>query len=206
MYTLIFFSLAGLLSGFAFGGFFHPHAGGQNGNLGAATTSTPLTVVSSTATPTATPEVILPLNIPKFQPYPSTSESLSATTSYTVGIQVVNKQDQAVSANDITCKVWLVQQIPANQILSIPDSTLKTVSDLASPITGTINNQPVQEVAGLNFDPTTPQTALCNANGTMTWKYTLQPTLAAGTYDMVILADWKGVHYNWSWVNITVGP
>jgi hypothetical protein len=202
-YILLFFSLAGLIAGFAFGGFFHPGSNTIANNIGPTTAQTP-TQTPSDVTPTPTVQPVVPLGLPQFKPFPTTNESATNSAPYTVGTQVVDKQDQPVHASDITCKVWLVQQIPDKQALSIDTNILKAVSNLSSPISGTVNNQPAPEVIGLTFDPGTPQTGFCNPNGQMTWKYTIAPSLQPGTYDIVILTDWKGTHWNWSWVNIMV--
>lgn len=204
-YTLLFFSLAGLIAGFAFGGFLRSNSPTTAGNTGPATKNTPIARATSHITPTPTPEIIVRLGFPQFIPYPTTIEKTTSSTGYSIGMQVIDQEKKPISASDITCKIWLVQQIQTNQILNIDTNTLKNVSGLSSPITGTVNNQPYPEITGgLNLDPATPQLGFCNASGQMNWKYTLSPTLAPGTYDVVILADWKGVHWNWSWVDIEV--
>lgn len=202
-YTLLFFSLAGLLAGFAFGGFLHS-GGRTTNNTGPLTTITPSTQVTPKITPTPTTQPVVPLGIPQFKPFPSATENADSTTIYTFGMQVVDKQKQAVHASDISCKTWLVQQIPTGQTLNIDQKTLKAVANLGNSITGTINNQPAPEAGGLTFDSTTPQEGLCNPDGQMTWKYTIASTVTPGNYDIVILADWEGIHWNWSWVNITI--
>ncbi len=203
LYTLLGFSLAGLIAGFVFGGFVHSTPTQVN-TPGPIAKTTPTAPITSHIVLTPTPEVILPLGLPLFQTYPKSTESLADRATYSVGIQVINHNQQPVHASDITCKAWLVQQIPQDKSLHIDPNTLKDVNNLTNPIAGTIDNTPAPEVGGLVFDPTTPQTGLCDANGQMTWKYTLAPTLAPATYDLVVLTDWKGKHYNWSWVNIKI--
>lgn len=204
--VLLLFSLAGLIAGFAFGGL--------NGSKSPSTTTAvnpikkPTAVVhnTATATPTPTPPPDIVLGFPQFDPAPISPESAASGTTYTVGMQAVDKQKKVVHSSDVTCKIWLVQQIPAGKILSIDKNTLKAVSNLTMPIQGTVNGQPAPEVQNaLVFDSTTPsQTTHCDANGQMTWKYQISPTTPPGKYDLVILADWKGIHYNWYWVDITI--
>lgn len=203
-YTLLLFAVAGLIAGFAFGGFTHLGASNtpNNSNTVIKNTPTPQTATAVTATPTTQP--VVPLGIPKFEPFPDTIENVANSPVYSMGIQVVDKRNKALHGSNITCKAWLVQQIPDKQKLSIDAKALKSVTNLSQPITGTVNNQPFTEVGGLVFDTTTPQTDTCNDDGHKTWKYTLAPTLTPGSYDIVILADWKGIHWNWSWVHITV--
>lgn len=203
---LLVFSLAGLVAGFAFGGFTGHKAPPTTSNIGPKKTPTTIVRSTVTVTPDPTPENITP-GYPQFSPFPAPTESATSGTEYTVGMQVFDKQatPQPIHSPDVTCRVWLVKQIPSGQKLSIDDKTLATVSNLTAPIQGTINGQPDPEIAGgLVFDSTTPQTALCNASGQMTWKYKIAPTVTAGTYDMVLLADWEGKHYNWYWTEITI--
>ena len=201
LYALLFFSLAGLISGFAFGGFLFPGGNNTGNNTGPIVKSAQPSPTSAAATPTT--EAIVQLGIPTFITYPKNPESAAGATVYSVGIQVVDRDNKPVHASDITCKAWLVQQIPDDQKLSLDTNTLKAVNAISNPITGTVNNMPAPEVVGaLTF--TTPQTGFCQSNGQMTWKYTIAPNTAPGAYDIVTLADWKGVRFNWSWVNITI--
>lgn len=200
--TLSAFSLAGLIIGFAVGGLAHPKAASTNTT---GSVKQPTVIVHATATPppTATTAPVVVLGFPQFNPFPTSPESAAGGTQYTVSMQAVDKQNKpVVHASDITCKLWLVQQIPAKQILNIDKNTLKAVNNLDQPIQGSINNQPAPELPYLVFDANTKQTTQCNANGQATWKYTISPTAPPGNYELVILADWKGVHYNWYWVDI----
>jgi hypothetical protein len=144
------------------------------------------------------------LGLPQFVQYPTASESITGGSSYTVNMQAVDKQKKAIHSTDVVCKVWLVHQIPDKQNLDIDKAALK-IDNLGNPIQGTVNKLPVPEMAGyLSFDPTTPQLTHCDENGKASWKYQISPTAQQGNYSLVILADWKGVHYNWSWANITI--
>ncbi len=90
-------------------------------------------------------------------------------------------------------------------MFDISTQVLKDVSNLQNPIVGTVKNQPYVEVPGLTFtDANSPQTHLCTSKGRGTWTYQVTPSVPAGVYDLVVLNDWSGVHYNWSWVQISI--
>jgi len=200
---LVGFSLAGLIIGFAIGGLTVNRS---------PSTSDPgptkkLTVVAQntvTATPTATPAPNIILGLPQFDPYPTSPESATGGTQYTVTMQAVDKQGNPVHSGDVMCKLWLVQQIPQNQKMAIDAKTLKNVDGLSAAIPGTLNGQPVPELPYLTFVTTTPQTTKCDSKGQATWKYTIAATAVPGAYELVILTDWKGIHYNWYWTNIVI--
>ena len=203
------FSLVGLIAGFAIGGLTVP----KSPTTAAITpVAKPTTVVQPTATPTPspTPAPDIVLGLPEFTAQPASPESATGATTYTVTMQALDKQGKPVHSTDVISKLWLVQQIPAHHLLKIDTKTLKNTNNIDNPITGTIDghdNQSVPEVAGAlsMVDPTaTPQTTHCDANGQATWKYTIAATVPPGKYDLVILADWKGVHFNWRWVDITI--
>jgi hypothetical protein len=198
------FSLAGLISGFAFGGLIRSKPNTTNSGL--PPKSTPVAQNTNTITPTATTQPIVALNPPATVNLSAATQVADGATTYSITIQAVDKQNKAVHATNITCKLWVVKQIPANQILNLDSKTLKSVNTLQGPITGTVHNQPAPDLSvnNLTFDPTTPQLGFCKANGQMTWKYKIASTMPAGNYDLVILTDWNGVHFNWSWDNITI--
>lgn len=195
--AVILFALSGLISGFAVGGFLHSRSG-QSGTSGAGTTSEGQTTKPS-STHTSHP---IPLGFPQINV--SNADEKANGTTYILTTQAIDKQNQPVHASDITCKLWLVQRIPDHKILDIPVSTLKDANAIQNPITGFVNGRTFEEVNGLNFDSSTPQTHLCNANGQFTWKYQVSSSVEAGDYDLVVLTDWNGVHYDWSWININI--
>lgn len=205
--VLIVFSLAGLVIGFTVGGLTHPKTT-TTGSVNPITKPTVAVQVTATATATPTQPPNIVLGPPTFNPAPTSPESAASGTTYTVGLQAVDKQNKPIHSSDITCKLWLIQQIPGNQKLIISADALKNVDNLTNPIPATLSTskQPVTEVMGaLTLDATTPhQTMNCTADGQATWKYTIAPTVPPGTYDLVILTDWKGVHYNWRWFDIKI--
>ena len=126
-------------------------------------------------------------------------------TTYTLTTQAIYKKDgKPAQAPDITCKLWLVKRIPAYRILDIPISILKNVNAIPNPIPGTVNDRSFNEVIGLNFDSSTPQTHFCNANGQFIWKYQISSSVDPGNYNLVVLTDWNGAYYNWAWINIVI--
>lgn len=204
LYVILGFALTGLISGFAFGGLTHSSSNSTASNSDPTKKHTPVAQITNTVTPTPTVQPVVALDPPAIN-LSAAIEKADGTTTYSISIQAKDKQHhQAVQAPDITCKAWLVQKIPDNQILNIDTKTLKAVNTLNNTITGTVNGQPVPEVNGLGFDQTTPSMHLCDANGQMVWKYTITPGTPPGDYDIVVLTDWRGVHWNWSWDNITI--
>jgi flagellar basal body-associated protein FliL len=207
--VIVAFSLAGLIAGFAIGGLTGSKptttTAGTPGPRPKQTVAVQNTV---TVTPKPTVQPIVKLDPPKTLNISATAQKADGTTSYTLTIQVIDKQNkQPVHAPGITCKAWLVQRIPAGQKMDIDTNTLKAVTSLTTtPIQGTLNpgGQPVTEISGLTFVSPTTQTAPSNADGQVTWKYTIAPTVAPGDYDLVILTDWQGVRFNWSWDDITI--
>ena len=201
------FAMAGLISGFAVGAFVRPGQT-QTGNK-PPPGKTPIVAVQ-TQTPTPTPQQQHPINlgIPQIE-HVSYTEVADGTTTYTLSAQVVAKGSgqpgSPVHASNITCKLWLVQHIPNGKMFNISTNDLKNVNNLQNPITGTVDNQPYAEIPGLTFfDTNSPQTHLCTSKGKGTWTYQVAPSVAPGVYDLVVLTDWSGIHYNWSWVQITV--
>jgi len=202
---LLFFSLAGLIAGFAFGGLNGSKAHPTTGNTGPVKKPSPVVQTTVTVTPTVQP--IVKLNPPDTLNLSTATQKADGSTNYSITIQTIDTNKNAIHAANITCKLWLVQQIPDGKILNIDSTLLKSVNNLISPIPGTVvgTNQPVSEIpSSLNFTTATPQTALCNANGQMTWNYTIAATVPPGKYDLVYLTDWQGVHFNWSWDSITI--
>jgi hypothetical protein len=114
--------------------------------------------------------------------------------------------DKPLHVPGITCKLWLVQRIPEGQVLEFPKgrAQLSHVELLSSPLTGTIQHTDVPEIQGLHFDSATPQTQLCNDQGQAKWNYTVSPSVAPGSYDLVVLTDWQGKSAIWSWFHITI--
>src|SRR4051812_2719027 len=91
-YTILLFSLAGLIVGFAFGGFTQLGATNKPGNTNAVIKNTVVVQATVNAPPTPTVQPIVPLGFPKFDPFPAPTETVADGTTYTIGIQVIDKQ------------------------------------------------------------------------------------------------------------------
>jgi len=198
--AMLLFAFAGLISGFAVGAFIHPGSHLQTTNLNAGSTP-PITSRNMTPTPTAHSERPIPLGFPKMD---ITSYTMAAddTHTYTVAVQVTDQSNgktavgNPVHASGVTCKIWLTKDEHVSK--NMPISRLKEADTLSAPL-------PNEEPGSLDFfDATTPQTQMCNAKGRATWNYKLATSLDSGTYFLVALTDWNGIHYGWSWMQINV--
>lgn len=201
LYSLLCFSLAGLVAGFAFGGLLGNHPGKSTSTPGSFTVNTPpIAAHSPTRTVTQGPENV-ELGEPVIGGRDYTSpEKADGTTSYTLSVQVVNKTNNTpITATDVTCRLWLTDD---------PNATAAALSANGYAIPRSIQSfsQPFpHEVAGaLNFAPPNQQTQSCAGNGKTTWTYTVSPTVQHRTYYLAVLADWQGKHYNWYMVAIKV--
>ena len=198
--AVLLFALAGLMTGFAVGGFIHSKSG-QSSNTGTAGTGSNGQSTQSSSSPTSHPKF---LGLPQ-DDLSSTNERADGTI-YTLTTQAIYKSDnKPAHASDITCKVWLVHRIPpGNGQYNIPDSILSNINAIQNPLTGSVHGQSFEEVSGLVFNSSTPQTHLCDANGRYMWKYQISSSVVPGDYDLVVLTDWRGVHYNYDWINIEI--
>lgn len=194
--AILLFGLSGLISGFAVGAFIHPKAATTTGTTGPGGVSSP----ASQTTKTSNSPKVNPIEIgfPVFSQYAAT-ETANGSTSYVLASYVVDTSKDAGHGNPlhaagITCKLW-IQHIPGDQTVHLPLDKLKSM-DVQNPLTA-------EEISGgLNF--TTPQIQQTNAHGQVTWKYSVSTNVQSGDYYLVVLMDWQGKHYNWSWVDITI--
>lgn len=197
-FALFFFAVSGLISGFAVGAFVHPK-GGSTSNSGPNTgTGKPVTQVTSTPTSRPKSHPVM-LGYPVISPY-TDHEKVDGSTIYIVSAQAVDQSKGSghgspVDAPDITCKLWLTKDGNVNE--DIPHGRLLSVSTLDAPF-------PQEVEGGLNFVGTASQTQRSNANGQGNWQYSISPAIAPGVYYLVVLMDWDGIYYNWSWVQITI--
>ena len=191
--ALILFAVAGLLSGFAVGAFIRPAQQQLANNQNSALTP-PTQGQAHSGTPNTHPQRPLPMNGPTIEQFQHT-EIANGNTSYTVIAQAIDKKNQAIHKQGITCKLWLTRD--ANINANMPTSRLTAIDTLAQPFP--------KEVQGvLNFDTATPQTQSCNSNGQGKWNYTVSTSADHGTYYLIVLADWSGTHFAWSWETITI--
>ena len=207
LFAISLFALAGLISGFSVGAFVRPHLSLPALNANSSTTSS-ITSEPQKATPTPHAQHFAKLGWPVISQY-STFEVADNQTTYTFSAYAVDQSIDAAHGNPvhssgITFKLWLVQSIPTGTTFMLSIKDLKNVGTIQNPLTGTVQNQPYAEIPGLNFDAATQQTHASNAKGRAAWKYQLSSSVAPGDYDLVVLTDWDGKYYNWSWVNIQI--
>jgi|SRR5215467_14085240 len=187
--AILLFAFSGLISGFAVGAFVHP-----NFALPVHDTGTHPAVQTNPTPVKATIENPVPLAPPSINAVDKV-EIADGTTAYTLSSQTVDKSGKLVQTSGITCRLWLIPTSAGAP--TIPLDRLKSPDTLqSSPLPG--------EVQGLIFDPTTTQTQPCSANGQGIWKYSLDPSVSPGSYFLVVLTDWQGAHFNWSWVIVTI--
>jgi hypothetical protein len=191
--SIILFAIAGLLSGFAVSAFTRPVQQQLANNTG--TTLTP-PQQKPAHTPTATSQTQLPfaMNPPAIQ-QAQYIEIANESTTYNVTAQAVDKKSQSLYSQGITCKLWLTEDSNVNA--NMPASRLRAIDTLAQPF-------PKEVQGGLTFAETTLQTQPCNNNGQGQWSYTVSPSIKHGIYYLVVLMDWSGIRYNWSWVAINI--
>jgi hypothetical protein len=194
------FALAGLLLGFTFGALNRPsHTATQ------PPPQKPKPIVSNQPSPTQTQTVEqkVQLGCPSLDGPWSGVPDLPAdgTTSYTITAQAMDKsidnttacgKGKPVQKPGITCRLWL------SKTSTFPNSILGNVNALAQ------QTIPGEVQAGLAYDPTTPETQMCNANGQATWKFTISPSVDHGKYFIMVLTDWGGGYANWSWYIVRI--
>ncbi len=195
--TILLFALSGLISGFAVGFFVHlKPATGTTHNTGSGTV--PVVQITKTPATPATPENVN-LAEPKinFGDFNFT-QTADGSTTYTFSALIIEKNQKPIQASDVTCKLWVTKvATDVNSILGANNYAIPRTID-------NIQQLFPNEVNALNFMPQVSQTQSCTPNGNTTWKYTISPTVDPGTYHLVVLADWQGKHYNWSWVDIVI--
>jgi hypothetical protein len=190
------FAFSGLISGFAVGAFIHPKAP-STGNSGSST-KPPL--AQKTQAPVSTTTVQ-----PTKLGYPVIDradyfEKVDGSTPYTFSAYAVDQakdlgHGNPVHAPGITCRLWLTKDGNVNS--NMPPDRLRSIGSLQEPF-------PKEIPGALVFASDTSQVQSSNTNGRATWKYTLSSSLDSGTYYLVTLMDWNGIHYNWSWITITI--
>ena len=143
-----------------------------------------------------------PLGAPKIEQV-SYIEVPDDNNTYTFSVQANDQSNgKTVAGNPIhepgiTCKLWLTKS-STDVSANISQDQLKAVDNLSQPF-------PKEEVNALDFfDPSTPQTQMCNAKGQATWNYKVTTPVEPGTYFLVVLTDRSGVHWSWSWVTINI--
>jgi len=190
--AMILFALSGLISGMTVAAFYPP----KSSSLSSSNRGNPVPQKTKTPTPTTGINPV-PLGYPVIDTI-SSYEVADGATVYTLTAHAVDQvPDRAhgkpIHAPGITCRLWLVDN---KQSPDVPLDRLTSVDTLqSSPFPG--------EIPGLIFDATTAQTQLCN-NGVGTWMYQVATSVSPGGYYMVVLTDWNGQHFTWSWMLVTI--
>lgn len=196
------FALAGLMMGFAVGAITRPPR-----QVSITPTPPPPTALAQKPTPTATPAptlTVADLGIGCPTVTANTGVQLAdGNTDYTVSAEIVDKsiikttlcgKGKDLHAPDLTCKVWLTKS---------DDALHKLTRDQFNPVSNLQNPFPQEEQNALTFD-TGQQVQPCSQTGPTAWTYKLSPSLKPGFYYVAVVADWKGIVFNWSWTTIRV--
>jgi hypothetical protein len=198
--AILLFALSGLISGFAVGAFVHPKAETGTGAGTGATDSgtTPIAHLTRTPVSTTTAEHInLDLPVISQGDY-SYFQIANGSTNYTFSAQIINKDKNATQAPDVTCKLWLTKEKDVNSILRADQySLLRSIDTIQQPF-------PKEVVGAFNYIAPAQQTQPCAPTGKTSWNYTISQSVDPGKYSLVVLADWKGKSFNWSWVQIVI--
>lgn len=213
VFAVLLFALAGLISGFAVGGFVRPKIGGL-GTTGSTNINNPIVQQTKTATPVATvrPQTI---RVDSVDGYTFTEVANGTIYTLTAHLKpVLGANGQPVNATNLTCKLWLIPRVPGNQGVYVPSDIARNVAAINQPFTiqgatlPDLNPVPgvtYQEIPNsLTFTGGTQQTEPCATQGEVTWRYQVSPSATPGKYTLVVLYDWSGKHWSWYWVDITI--
>ena len=199
--AVILFALSGLITGFAFGAFVH-FGPAKTSNANRNTTTIVQKKGGTTPTATKAVQTILPLGWPAITPSAYT-EIADGTTTYTTTAQVTDQSKgktvgKPIYAAGITFKIWLTKEADktSDALIANNYALLKNINNIQ-------NTFPREVQGGLVFTAT-PQTQMSNAQGQVTWNYTVAQSVDPGTYYLMVLTDWNGIHFNWSWQIITI--
>ena len=210
--ALLLFALSGLMTGFATGTFTRHKQTAQQNNKGTKGTAPTAIVSQQTPNASTTPVVqVVPVGCPAVESF-SNPQIADGSHSYTFSVHATDKSGGTCSANNkrinaagITFKLWLIHRIPGDKGISFSRDSLLNTANLVNPITAKIQNDDAMEVQGLAFDTAhTPQVQQSDAQGHVSWTYTVSPSIKDGEYDMVVLIDWAGQYYNWTWRNLDI--
>lgn len=196
VFAVFLFAIAGLISGFAVGAFIHP----KTSSTGISGLSVKPPVAQKTQTPVSTTTVQ-----PTKLGYPVIDqadyfEKADGSTLYTLSAYAVDQakdpgHGNPIHASGITCRLWLTKNGNVNS--NMPSDRLRSIDTLQESF-------PKEIPGALVFASNTSQVQSSNTNGQAIWKYTVSSSLDSGTYYLVTLMDWNGIHYNWSWITITI--
>jgi hypothetical protein len=215
--ALLLFSVAGLASGFS--------VGALTAKTSKKTQSTQITNIvppqkGQGITPTPKPTVkVIPLGCPQSTPGSSIYQGLSqvpdGATSYTFIAQAQNQAggkcsaqtNQPIHAAGITFKLWLIKHVPTGKVFNFTQNEINNilphVDQLGQTLEGKVDDKDSPELANeLQFS--TQQVQQSNKQGQVTWNYKINPDLKEGKYTLVVLDNWQGKAYNWSWYDLVI--
>jgi hypothetical protein len=198
--AMLLFAVAGLISGFAVGAFIRPGHHVQSSRQTRLPTPPPANQLT-TPTPTPHAQHPVPLGYPIIVQV-NYIEAADDNSTYTFSVQATDQSNgkraagNPIHSSGVTCKLWLTKD--GNVSANMPTDKLKAADSLSQPF-------PKEEVGSLDFfSSSTPQTQMCDAKGQATWNYKVTNSVVPGQYFLVVLNDWKGVHWSWSWVAIKI--
>ena len=198
--AMLLFAVAGLISGFAVGAFIRPGHHVQQSRQTQLPTHPPANQLT-TPTPTPHTQHPVPLGFPIIVHY-DYIEAADDNSTHTFSVQATDQSNgkraagNPIHGSGVTCKLWLTKD--GNVSANMPTDKLKAADSLSQPF-------PKEEAGSLDFfNPSTPQTQMCDAKGQATWNYKVTSSVVPGQYFLVVLNDWKGVHWSWSWVAIKI--
>ncbi len=197
VFAILLFALAGLISGFAVGAFMHSKPRVTQATSKSSGT-TPVTQITKTPVSTTGPENVN-LDPPVInQGDYSYFQVVKGSTSYTFSTWIINKSQNPIQVPDVTCKLWLTKDGDVNSILGAGNYAIpRAIDTIQQPFPGEV-------VGAFIFTSPTQQTQPCTPKGKTTWSYTISPSIDPGLYYAVVLADWKGKSFDWSWVAIRI--
>jgi hypothetical protein len=197
VFAIVLFALSGLVSGFAVGAFVHPKTGTRTGPTNTGPGKTPVTQSTKGPVSTAPENVNLDLPVINQGDY-SYFQVANGSTSYTFSTWIINKSKNPIQVSDVTCKLWLTKDGDVNSILRADNYAIPRAFDnIHQPF-------PREAVGAFIFTSPTQQTQPCTPKGKTTWSYSVSPSIDPGIYYAIVLADWKGKSFNWSWVAIRI--
>ena len=199
--TLIAILALFLMTGFATGTFTRPKPTPQQSKKDTKGPAPTTVVPKQTPVVTITSTVqVTKLGWPAIQDF-AAIENADGTTSYTFSAYPVDQSidsghGQQVHAPGITCKLWITKDEHATATLKKSWNKLQSIDSVRGVL-------PTEKENAFTFSAT-PQTQTCSVQGLTTWTYTISPNVEPGKYYLVVLADWKGIVFNWNTRQITI--
>jgi hypothetical protein len=197
--AILLFALSGLISGFAVGAFTHSKSRIPGTTTPASSGTTPVTQMTRTPVSTAgTKNVNLDFPVIKQGEDFRFLQIANGNTGYTFSASILNKNQTPIQVPDVTCKLWLTQNRDINSILAANNYAMpREIEKIQQPF-------PDEVVGYLNYISPSQQIQPCSQNGKTSWNYTISPSINPGIYYFVVLADWRGKSFKWSWVSIEI--